>query len=63
MTDFLTTVLMLGIGISSPVSNLELDADKINPTNKKSIECLAMNMYHEARNQGSAGMVAVSAVV
>ena len=49
MTDFLTTVLMLGIGISSPVSNLELDADKINPTNKKSIECLAMNMYHEKR--------------
>ena len=44
MTDFLTTVLMLGIGISSPVSNLELDADKINPTNKK-INRMSCNEY------------------
>ena len=29
----------------------------------KSNECLAMNMYHEARNQGTAGVLAVSAVV
>ena len=29
----------------------------------KSIECLALNMYHEARNQGSAGLLAVTAVV
>jgi len=29
----------------------------------RSTECLAMNMYHEARNQGSAGLLAVSAVV
>jgi spore germination cell wall hydrolase CwlJ-like protein len=29
----------------------------------RSNECLAMNMYHEARNQGTAGVLAVSAVV
>ena len=29
----------------------------------RSVECLALNMYHEARNQGSAGLLAVSAVV
>ena len=28
-----------------------------------SIECLALNMYHEARGQGSAGLLAVSSVV
>ena len=29
----------------------------------KSVECLALNMYYEARNQGSAGLLAVTAVV
>ena len=29
----------------------------------KHIQCLAMNMYHEARDQGTAGKLAVSAVV
>ena len=29
----------------------------------RAIECLALNMYHEARNQGSAGLLAVTAVV
>ena len=28
-----------------------------------SIKCLAMNMYHEARGQGSAGLLGVSSVV
>ena len=27
------------------------------------VKCLAMNMYHEARDQGTAGQLAVSAVV
>ena len=27
------------------------------------IECLTLNMYHEARNQGTAGLLAVSNVV
>ena len=30
---------------------------------KKEIFCLALNMYHEARDQGTAGLIAVSAVV
>ena len=29
----------------------------------KPIECLALNMYHEARDQGTAGIFAVSSVV
>ena len=29
----------------------------------RSYECLALNMYHEARDQGTAGVLAVSAVV
>ena len=29
----------------------------------RSIKCLAMNMYHEARNQGTAGALAVTGVV
>ena len=28
-----------------------------------SVECLALNMYYEARSQGTAGVFAVSAVV
>ena len=31
--------------------------------NEKNVECLALNMYHEARNQGTAGQLAVTAVV
>jgi N-acetylmuramoyl-L-alanine amidase len=31
--------------------------------NDRSNDCLALNMYHEARNQGTAGVLAVSAVV
>ena len=31
--------------------------------NNRSIECLALNMYHEARNQGTAGALAVTGVV
>ena len=30
---------------------------------EKNVNCLAMNMYHEARNQGTAGQLAVTAVV
>ena len=29
----------------------------------RSAECLALNMYHEARGQGTAGLFAVTAVV
>ena len=52
-----TDVLLAGMMIIVPaVSNL--------PENKTAAkECLAVNMYHEARDQGTAGRLAVSAVV
>ena len=52
-----TDVLLAGMMIIVPaVSNL--------PENKTAaMECLAVNMYHEARDQGTAGRLAVSAVV
>ena len=30
---------------------------------EESANCLALNMYHEARNQGTAGVLGVTAVV
>ena len=52
-----TEVLLAGMMIIVPaVSSL--------PENKTAAkECLAVNMYHEARDQGTAGRLAVSAVV
>ena len=52
-----TDVFLAGMMIIVPaVSNL--------PENKTAAkECLAVNMYHEARDQGTAGRLAVSAVV
>ena len=52
-----TDVLLAGMMIIVPaVSNL--------PENKTAAkECLAVNMYHEARDHGTAGRLAVSAVV
>jgi len=47
------------LGISNPAPLLE----KPIYDDFQSTECLAMNMYHEARDQGTAGMIAVSAVV
>jgi len=47
------------LGISNPAPLLE----KPIYDDFQSTECLAMNMYHEARGQGTAGMIAVSAVV
>ena len=45
-------------GNVTPTSGL---SEEVVPN--RSNECLAMNMYHEARNQGTAGVLAVSAVV
>jgi len=36
---------------------------RILDSNVNPVHCLALNMYHEARNQGTAGILAVSAVV
>ena len=50
--------LMLGAAlaalISTPIQAIGMD---------NSVECLAKNMYFEARNQGTAGWLAVTAVV
>ena len=43
----------------TPVNVVTNEQPFIDP---KSVECLALNMYHEARNQGSAGLLAVAAV-
>ena len=48
--------------VMSPIG-LPVVGETKNPTDTKSVECLALNMYYEARNQGSAGLLAVSAVV
>ena len=41
---------------------VKIQAQKI-PEYNPSVRCLALNMYHEARSQGTAGLFAVSAVV
>ena len=52
----LETLLAASLLVGSMAPMLGTSADRSN-------ECLAMNMYHEARNQGTAGVLAVSAVV
>ena len=49
-------VISAAIWASSPVSGTEINYDD-------SAECLAKNIYYEARNQGTAGWMAVTAVV
>ena len=41
---------------------VKIQAQKVSEYHP-SVECLALNMYHEARSQGTAGLFAVSAVV
>ena len=48
-------VISAAIWASSPVSGTEINYDD-------SAECLAKNIYYEARNQGTAGWMAVTAV-
>jgi spore germination cell wall hydrolase CwlJ-like protein len=52
----LTEILTMGLLFISPV------AAEV-PDSEPSAECLAMNMYHEARGQGIGGALAVSFVV
>lgn len=74
---FLSAVLSVGIlGLalwyaapdafqSPPAHKLGPDASKINPANLDAaeLECLALNIYHEARGEPEAGQVAVAQVV
>jgi len=52
-----TELIVAGLILFSP-------AHAITPEDKSdSVKCLALNMYHEARGQGSAGLLGVSSVV
>ena len=50
---------LTGVIAFAPV---KIQAEKV-PELHPSVRCLALNMYHEARSQGTAGLFAVSAVV
>ena len=54
---FLKIVLALAVAMSSmPLNSAEIDKRKVE------IECLARNMYYEARGEGTKGMLAVGHV-
>ena len=53
--------LVAGMVILTPVDNVE--AWETEQAKLKEVECLAKNMYYEARNQGTAGKLAVTNVV
>ena len=52
------SALIAGAAVAQPLENNEEVIPQV-----KSVECLALNMYHEARGQGSAGLLGVSSVV
>jgi len=52
------SALIAGAAVAQPLENNEEVIPQV-----KSVECLALNMYHEARGQGTAGELAVTAVV
>ena len=61
MKELITAGLLF---VSSPIQTInpsEHHSDGKNYSDQ--MQCLAMNMYHEARDQGTAGRLAVSAVV
>ena len=57
MKELITAGLLF---ISSPVQAAD---NNIVWNDNEHVKCLALNMYHEARDQGTAGKLAVSAVV
>ena len=58
MKEIITAGLLF---VAAPIE--VITADKPTYGSSEHIQCLAMNMYHEARDQGTAGKLAVSAVV
>ena len=46
--------------LAGVVSTTAIETQQVS---NRSVECIALHMYHEARNQGTAGLFAVSAVV
>ena len=64
----ISEILLAGLVFISPnlidkASAAEETITDNNPYAESQITCLAMNMYHEARGQGTAGQLAVTAVV
>jgi len=55
----ISELLLTGFMFITPVKADDVEFD----FNTSSVVCLADNMYHEARGQGSAGLLAVSSVV
>ena len=58
MKEIITAGLLF---VAAPIEAITTDKPTYGPS--EHIQCLAMNMYHEARDQGTAGKLAVSAVV
>ena len=59
--EFLIAGIMI---INAAIASSPDPAEKYRPVfAEQQVKCLAMNMYHEARDQGTAGQLAVSAVV
>ena len=58
MKELITAGLLF---VSSPIEAITTEKQLYNSGDH--VQCLAMNMYHEARDQGTAGRLAVSAVV
>ena len=53
-------IIMLGLAISDPSLPIEkLNTDYVDPIQAT---CLADNVYHESKNQGTAGWAAVASV-
>ena len=59
MNETLAAAAILLIGIATPNAGPPPEDRLVG----ESVECLAKNMYYEARSQGTAGQLAVSAVV
>ena len=58
MKELITAGLLF---VSSPIEAITTEKQLYSAGDH--VQCLAMNMYHEARDQGTAGRLAVSAVV
>ena len=58
MNETLAAAILL-IGVATPTAGTPSEDRLVS----ESVECLAKNMYYEARSQGTAGKLAVSAVV
>ena len=66
-TKFLITVLST-VAISVAISSYfptegKTTSTESDYTHAESVQCLALNVYHEARDQGTAGLFGVTAVV